>query len=620
MSLSSIGWLQMRHRHWAVRLFFGATIVGASLIAYYTYGRAHEILLDKLKNNAFQEVQGGVEAIDRWIAKRKTEVETIANSPTAQTMDLDIIQPYLEQEAERIEPFNITVFFDREGRFYTSQRIGGNAKDRLYLQRAMRGEVNVSDPLTSRSTGLRQIVIVAPIIPNWPENQIPEGAIAAPVPLKRLKTVIEQLSYGPDSYAFLLDSEGTPIIPDTLAAFEFPPQGPMSLLNSKNPVLQKLAERMVNRERGIELLPWPDRENYIAYIPVAEANWSIALVIPRNNIEQALRPLDLLTLTIAGLVFTMIVLLWQVQNWEQNRLRQEKEKADRTSAELSKTLTELKRTQSQLIQTEKMSSLGQLVAGIAHEFNNPISFIHGNLLHARSYFTDLIELVRCYQAYLNNPPEEIESQLEAMDWAFLQSDLPRLLTSMESGTQRVRKLVEGLRTFSSLDEDGRKLINLHEHLDMTLTLLSNRLHLNHQNREITLCKNYGDIPLIECYPGLLNQVFLNLLGNAIDTIDEMADQGKWVQEDSGRPEIAIRTRVLPPNWIEIEIADNGAGIPDTVGDRIFDPFFTTKPVGQGTGLGLATSYQIIVTQHEGELHYESSPDRGTKFYVRLPDR
>ena len=620
MILSSIGWLQMRHRHWAVRFFFGTTIIGASLIAYYTYDRAHEILLDKLKNNAFQEVRGGVEAIDRWIAKRKTEVETIANSPTAQTMDLDIIQPYLEQEAERIEPFNITIFFDRDGRFYTSQRINGNAKDRLYLQRAMRGNVNVSDPLTSRSTGLRQIVIAAPIIPNRPENQIPEGAIAAPVPLKRLQTVIEQLSFGPGSYAFLLDSEGIPIVPETLAAFEFPPQGPISLLNSNNPMLQELAKRMVNREQGMELLRWPARENYIAYIPVEEANWSIALVIPRHNIEQALRPLNLLTLTIAGLVFVMIILLSQVQHWEQNRLRQEKEKADRTSAELSKTLTELKRTQSQLIQTEKMSSLGQLVAGIAHEFNNPISFIHGNLLHARSYFTDLIELVRCYQAYLSDSPEEIERELEVIDWEFLQTDLPKLLTSMESGTERVQKLVEGLRTFSSLDEDGRKFIDVREHLETTLTLLANRLHLKHLNCQITLCKDYGDLPRIECYPGLLNQVFLNVLGNAIDAIDEMAAQGKWVQEGSGQPEIAIRTRVLPTNWIEVEIADNGTGIPDTVGDRIFDPFFTTKPVGQGTGLGLATSYQIIVSQHEGELRYESRPDGGTKFYVRLPYR
>ncbi|MDJ1181465.1 cache domain-containing protein [Roseofilum sp. BLCC_M91] len=594
------------------------TMVGSSVVGYYSYQQAYNALLKKLQENALQDVKDGVQAVDQWIGQRKAEVATIANSPTARTLDLNQIEPYLVQEAERIEPFNIVVFFDTEGRFYTSQGKNGDAKDRLYLQRAMQGKVNVSDPITSRSTGLLQIVIAAPITPDSPLDNQPKGAIAAPVPLNRLQKVIEALSYGPDSYAFMIDSQGVPIVPRDLDIFGFNLNEPTSLLKSSDPVLSQLAQRMMNREQGIDLVNWPDRFHYIAYVPLEEADFSIALVIPRQNIDQALRPLHILGLMIIGLVMLMLFVVWRAQDWEQNHLRQAKEKSEQTAHELTEALGELQRTQAQLVQTEKMSSLGQLVAGVAHEFNNPVNFIHGNLVYAREYFQDLTDLVKTYQTYVPNPPQEVTEKLEEIDLEFLESDFLKLLDSMGSGTERVRQLVKGLRTFSSLDEDGCKLVNLNEHLDITLTILANRLHLKSDCQEIQVIRDYGKLPLVECYPGLLNQVFLNLLSNAIDAIDEASHNGKWLENGLERPQIELKTRVLDSPFIEVTIKDNGTGIPEKIRDRIFDPFFTTKSVGKGTGLGLATSYQIVVNKHKGVLDYDSTLNQGSRFYIQLP--
>ncbi len=608
----------LRRRSLIVPLVVAITIVGASIIGYYTYQKAHQVLLDKLKDHALQDVREGVQDFDRWMAKHKAEVETIANTPTVRSLDWSEIQPYFVQEAERIEPFNILVFFDEEGRFYTSEGKSGDAKDRVYRQRAMDGLLNISDPFISRSTGLLQVVIAAPVTPDAPADLTPKAAIAAPIPLDQLYQAIEHLSYGPNSYAFILDAQGVPIVPRNLKAFEFESADPTSLLESKNPILKQLAQRMVNRQQGIDLLAWPDQKNYIVYLPLEEADWSIALVIPRRNIEQDLEALKVLALMIVTLVLSMLLIVWQVQSWEQNSLREAKTKADRTAGDLAQALSELQRTQAQLVQTEKMSSLGQLVAGVAHEFNNPVNFIHGNLIHAHQYFTDLIDLIKKYQNQVPEPSPEIKDKLEAIDWEFLQDDLPHLLTSMQAGTERVRQLVKGLRTFSSLDEDGRKSINIHEHLDMTLTIISNRLYLKYNAQEIKVIRDYGNLPLLQCYPGLLNQVFLNLLTNAIDAINEAAEQNKWSDPLADPPQIQIYTSRLKTDQIEIRIRDNGIGIPESIGDRVFDPFFTTKAVGKGTGLGLATSYQIVVTQHHGYLGYESTLNQGTEFYLHLP--
>ncbi|NEO15636.1 MULTISPECIES: ATP-binding protein [unclassified Moorena] len=279
---------------------------------------------------------------------------------------------------------------------------------------------------------------------------------------------------------------------------------------------------------------------------------------------------------------------------------------------------ELQQTEIQLIQNEKMSSLGTMVAGIAHEMNNPINFIYGNLFFASDYIEDLLSLVELYQQYYPNPDPEIQNQLEEIDLEFLAQDLPKIIASMKGGAERIREIVLSMRNFSRLDEAEMKPVNIHEGIDNTLVLFSNRL-----NPGIEVIKQYGDLPLVDCYPAQLNQVFMNILANALDAIEKDATEHKAIEHNSleccPSPVFTIRiqTELVDQNWVVIRIADNGPGIPAAIKDRIFDPFFTTKDPGQGTGLGLAISYQII-TQHRGKIEVVSEPAQGAEFVISLP--
>jgi two-component system, NtrC family, sensor kinase len=289
------------------------------------------------------------------------------------------------------------------------------------------------------------------------------------------------------------------------------------------------------------------------------------------------------------------------------QLRASESRLKDKALELEQTLRELKETQAQLIQTEKMSSLGQMVAGIAHEINNPINFIHGNLHHAYEYVTQLLKLLELYQRYYPNSSTDI-SEFEAdIDFEYLVSDLPKLLQSMRLGTERIASIVLSLRNFSRLDEAERKPVNVNEGIESTLLILHHRLKQNFKHSPITIQKNYGDLPLVECYAGQLNQVFMNIINNAIDACTNAESD----------PTIAIKTTKLERH-IMVEIADNGIGMSPVVKKHLFDPFFTTKPVGQGTGLGLSISYQIVVEKHRGILHYESEIGKGTRFFIQIP--
>lgn len=277
---------------------------------------------------------------------------------------------------------------------------------------------------------------------------------------------------------------------------------------------------------------------------------------------------------------------------------------------LENTLRELQRTQGQLIHSEKMSSLGSMVAGVAHEINNPVNFIHGNLIPASEYAQDLLRLVELYQLHFPYPPEEIQAEIADIELDFLKEDLIKLLKSMRVGTQRIREIVLSLRNFSRLDEAEFKQVDIHEGIDSTLMILQNRLKAKPNHPEIEVIKEYGKLPLVECYPGQMNQVFMNLLSNAIDVLEEffVGEQGQ----------IHICTEVLNSNWIAIKIADNGRGIPEKILSKLFDPFFTTKAVGKGTGLGLSISYQIVVDKHLGNLSCNSTPGQGTEFVIEIP--
>ncbi|RCJ38396.1 histidine kinase [Nostoc minutum NIES-26] len=291
--------------------------------------------------------------------------------------------------------------------------------------------------------------------------------------------------------------------------------------------------------------------------------------------------------------------------------------AEAQSQKLEKSLKELQKTQAQLVQAEKMSSLGQLVAGVAHEINNPVNFIYGNLQYAKEHIQSLLRLMHLYQRFYTDPVSEIEYYLEEIDLDFLLDDLPKMLNSMQMGAERISEIVLSLRNFSRLDEADMKSVDIHEGLDNTLLILQNRLKNNVEHSGIKVVKNYGNLPLIECYAGQLNQVFMNILSNAIDALDDYNSKRTSAEIQANPNKITITTEVIATKCV-IRIADNGSGMTEVVKERLFDPFFTTKPVGKGTGLGLSISYQIIVEKHGGTLKCLSEPGLGTEFLIEIP--
>lgn len=287
------------------------------------------------------------------------------------------------------------------------------------------------------------------------------------------------------------------------------------------------------------------------------------------------------------------------------------------AAALERTLEELREAHVQIVQNEKMSSLGQLVAGIAHEINNPVNFIHANLTPLYEYADSLLRLICAYQTHYPESPPAIEAEIAEADIDFVKEDLPKILKSMQVGTERIQEIVLSLRNFTRSDEQGLKSVDIHEGLENTLLILKHRLTEETGHSEITVKRNYGTLPSVECYPGLLNQVFMNLLVNAIDAIEEAAKTHK----NNYQGHISLYTSSFTKercDWVEITVTDNGLGIPNEVRSRIFDTFYTTKPIGKGTGMGLSISYSIISQKHHGDLSCRSTLGKGSEFIVQIP--
>ncbi|MEP6490110.1 ATP-binding protein [Microcoleus vaginatus GB2-A3] len=754
-----------QRRHLLTLLILATTALTISTTACISYFFVRGLILDNLKQIALLKLEKGTDEIDRWLSTRKAEIETLAYDPTVNTLNWKLVEPRLQGEIYRLKEYFILSLTQPDGSFINTLGNRANNKDRQHFKKAMAGQLNVSDPLIGRSTKVPTIIISAPIwaLPPAPNQVI--GTLSGSIKLDRVTSVANSLLYGSDSYAFALNSQGVPIVhPNSNLIGNIDRETP-SFLQSQDPALSTIARQMIDRQTNIELVKIDNKWVYVAYAPLKEVNWSMALVIPRENIESQLQALNLLTSVVAGLLVpAMLAAIWLIYSSENNRAQAEREAMlnriagrIRASLELDKivqstveeiasllhleraafgwykpqekmlqilweccpsdsrtqaikfepyflenvlvrsaqgepiilssdtwaegvtqppefkansylavpvhtqnqpqgylicshvthwlwskeeiqllkavadqlaiaitqahlysqtqdqvkllnsALNELKKTQTHLVQSEKMSSLGQMVAGIAHEINNPVNFISANLPHTSKYTKNLLELVSLYKQKFPEVPPEIADFTEEIELDFIEEDLPHILDSMKIGTERIRSIVLSLRNFSRLDESDKKQADIHEGIENTLLLLSNRI----KNR-IYIVKKYGKVPSVECYPSQLNQVFMNLLSNAIDALNEIDRLDKI---------ITISTGVVRENggkFLKVAIADNGPGIPDSVKDKIYNPFFTTKPVGQGTGLGLAISYKIVVDGHGGSIKISQPPGGGTEFLVKIP--
>ncbi len=498
-----------------------------------------------------------------------------------------------------------------------------------------------------------QVPVMTLVLPLQNLNGQPQGILVATINLNFLVFIVAQVQIGQTGYVYILDEDNRVIVKQ-LTAEEAYKEMKLAPLNNPSLIttLNTQIAGSVTIYQGFRNLPVFGSSAFVYGV-----NWRVIVELPTSEVYAPLRRLvvvillvlviaifisTLLSIKIAQILVSPLEILTQAANEISNgsfctrlTFKQDNEwgvlanafnsmndeiqfsfqKMEVKNAEISDALSKLQNTQLQLVHNEKMSSLGQLVAGIAHEINNPISFIYGNLIYTESYAENLLDAIAMYESAYPDPDRAIAEKLEEIDIDFIKKDFPKLLKSIQMGSNRVRDIVDSLRNFSRLDEANMKESNIHEGIDNTLVILQNQIKYSGDRKAIEIVKNYEDLPLIECYPAQLNQVFMNLLNNAIDALEPFRHSG-----GERSPQIFISTSQEELGNIVIRIADNGSGIPDEIKQRIFDPFFTTKPIGQGTGLGLSISYQIITQTHNGTLKCDSNVGEGTEFKITIPDR
>lgn len=370
--------------------------------------------------------------------------------------------------------------------------------------------------------------------------------------------------------------------------------------------MHRLLQRQIKRHLN-HINPLPEWENFLQAVDEAYCQFEADHTLIERSLELSSQELLQSNSQLQGFLDTV-----------------EAQVVDRTlelaqaNAELTATFTSLQHTQVQLIQAEKMSSLGQLVAGIAHEINNPVNFIHGNLVYLRSYNNSLLAIVQRFLEFYAEPPIEIQELIDDLDLDYMTHDLPKLIDSMQLGTNRIKEIVLSLRNFSRTDESEYKLVDLHNGIESTIVMLGHRLHKNLKRPAINIIRDYSNLPMVECYASQMNQVFMNILANSIDAIEEKSINRKSGELDQAPDRIEIQTTLMDQKFVSIRFLDNGIGIDPVIQKKLFDPFFTTKPVGMGTGIGLSISYQIVTKQHRGTIECISSIGKGTEFIIKIP--
>ncbi|MCS6812224.1 MAG: sensor histidine kinase [Cyanobacteria bacterium] len=491
------------------------------------------------------------------------------------------------------------------------------------------------------------------------------GVFSQDLELGFLSEVLSEKVINEAGYFVLVSANGNLIAypPDPQQALKL---NPFPKISNYSELWNKIETDLNSRQASNGLVAWRDasgKRRFWAYRRIANTNWVLLASVPESVVFG-----PILRFTVGGslgailgaaIVLAIVVALF-VRNLnrrlqpimdECNRLAETNAKSEelmsredelgrltisfynllgqvtvnerrlrKEMARSAQAFQALQQAQAQLIQTEKMSSLGQLVAGIAHEINNPINFIYGNLPHAASYAKDLVGLIQLYEQHYTDPVPEIRAYRDEIDLEFLIEDLEKMLSSMRIGADRIREIVLSLRNFSRLDEAEMKPVNIHDGIDSTLLILQNRLKGSASCPKIDIVKAYGDLPLVDCYPGQLNQVFMNILSNAIDALSQFCDKQQQTSDAKPfTPTITIHTQLIDQGtWVRISFKDNGPGIPAEHLSKLFDPFFTTKPVGEGTGLGLSISYQIIVEKHRGRLTCVSALGEGAEFVIEIP--
>jgi signal transduction histidine kinase len=480
----------------------------------------------------------------------------------------------------------------------------------LPILQAPTTEPQISGPV--RINGELHLVVQTPIAHNGRDRVGDDLAIFA---LSELQTLVEDYRGLRSTGEMILVHQDA----GEVAAFFPLRDGTQALSEPLSRVLTEtlsaIASTGTEPRSRLEFLP---NGAVVALAAVPNTDWAIALRMNRRELYASVHHelilvgftvLAVSLLATGGVVLLLSPVIQRVADAEEL----EKEVLAKTAA-----LMQVRRTQAQLVQSEKMSSLGLLVAGVAHEINNPMNFIHGNLTHLDNAADALIQAVRLLRQECPTLPASVAAQLEELEIDYIEDDLPALLNSVRIGSNRIRQIVLSLRNFSRLDESELKSVDIHHGLDSTLLLLQHRLKARPEHPAIEIVKHYGEIPPVECYPGQLNQVFMNLLVNAIDALEEHATNREFQDLKMNPCTITITTEMSDLETVAIKIADNGPGIPDAVQQQLYDPFFTTKPTGKGTGMGLAISHQIVMETHSGQLRCHSTLCAGTEFIVELP--